>query len=91
MYQVDIVNPFLFWLLRLNEETKKLSGQEDRELKLRNGGVEQLHHQLPHKLVRVVIRPQQEQRLLKLLDVEFEEMESLPESEPVSGEGSTRV
>ena len=37
------------------------------------------------KLVRVVVRSKQQQRLLELLDVKFEEMESLPESETVSG------
>merc|ERR1719239_1500004 len=49
-----------------------------------------LHDQLTHKLVRVVICSKQEQRLLKLLDVKLEEMESLPESELVSKRGGSR-
>ena len=46
--------------------------------------LQQLHDQLAHELVGVVVCPEQQQRLLELLDVEFKEMEGFPESETVS-------
>ena len=40
--------------------------------------LEQLDHELPDELVRLVVGAEQQQRLLELLDVELEEVEGLP-------------
>ena len=40
--------------------------------------LQQLHHELPDQLVRLVVGAEQQQRLLELLDVELEEVEGLP-------------